>query len=114
MARIQKNPKYQKRLKRAEDVRFNLRQEEALAAIMAAGEKSWMAHAWLLERTCPNLYALRAVHRDQALTEKPIGSEIPAERPAEYGKLMLEFAKEAEARAAQTTRTEPLPEVASL
>ena len=51
-------------------MRFNLRHEQALESIMAAGERSWMAHAWWLERNLPHLYALRTVNRDSGDTEQ--------------------------------------------
>src|SRR6266446_5595396 len=98
--RVQRSPRLQERLKEAEATRFNLRHEQALESIMAAGERSWMAHAWWLERCLPNLYALRAVNRDQTSEEQPIGDRIPAERLAQYGKLMLEMAEEERAREA--------------
>jgi hypothetical protein len=49
-------------LKEAEAVRFKLRHEQAFEPIMAAGERSWMAHAWRLETCLPHLYALRTVN----------------------------------------------------
>jgi hypothetical protein len=41
---------------------------------MRAGEKSWMAHAWYLERVLPNLYALKNVNRSEAAIDQPIGA----------------------------------------
>jgi len=43
---------------------------------MRAGEKSWLAHAWYLERVPPNLYALKNVNRSEAATDQPIGDQI--------------------------------------
>jgi hypothetical protein len=43
------------RLKEAEAVRFNLRHERALESLIAVGERSWMVHAWWLERCLPRL-----------------------------------------------------------
>jgi hypothetical protein len=62
---VRNNPKYQRRLKEAEDVRLLHRQEEALATVMKAGAQTWMASAWFLERTAPHLFALRTVHRTE-------------------------------------------------
>ena len=62
--RVARSTRLQERLKEAEATRFNLRHEQALESIMAAGERSWMAHAWWLERNLPHLYALRTVSRD--------------------------------------------------
>jgi hypothetical protein len=50
-----RNSRLQERLQEAETVRFNLRHEQALESIMAAGERNWMAHAWWLERNLPQL-----------------------------------------------------------
>jgi hypothetical protein len=97
---IQRNPKYQRRLKKAEAVRESFLKEYHLANIAKHAPRNILASLWYLERRFPAEFALRAVHRDQALTEKPIGNEIPAERLAEYGKLMLEFARGNEKRAA--------------
>ena len=46
----------------------------------------------------PERFALRNVNRAEFSAEQPIGNEIPAERLAEYGRLMLEMAKENEAK----------------
>jgi len=42
-------------VKEAEAVRFNLRHEQALESLIAVGERSWMVHAWWLERCLPRL-----------------------------------------------------------
>jgi hypothetical protein len=84
-------------LKEAEQVRFNLRHEQALESIMAAGERSWMAHAWWLERCLPHLYALRNVNRADPSEEQP-QEEIPAEVLAKHRALLLELAREDEAK----------------
>jgi hypothetical protein len=55
--RVSRSSLLQERVKQAETVRFNLRHEQALESIMAAGERNWMAHAWWLERNLPHLYA---------------------------------------------------------
>jgi hypothetical protein len=73
---VRNNPKYQRRLKQAEELRFQRRHEQALESVMRAGEKSWMAHAWYLERVLPNLYALKNVNRSEAATDQPIGDKI--------------------------------------
>ena len=56
------------------------------------------------ERVYPNEFALRTVNREHASAEQPIGNEIPAERLAEYGRLMLEMAEENKAKQAQTVQ----------
>jgi hypothetical protein len=93
--RVSRSPRLEQRLKQAEDVRFALRHDFALEAILQAGKKSWMAYAWYLERVLPDRYSLKTVHRDAGTNaEQPIGDAIPAERLAEYGRLMLEFGAE--------------------
>jgi hypothetical protein len=96
-ARVQRSRRLQERLKQAEDIRFNLRHEEALESIMLAGQRSWLAHAWWLERNLPHLYALRAVARADSEQDEP-EPEIPAEVLARHRALMLEQAREDEAR----------------
>ena len=51
--RVARSTRLQERLRKAEETRFNLRHEQALESIMAAGERSWLAHAWWLERCLP-------------------------------------------------------------
>jgi hypothetical protein len=96
--RVQRSARLQERLKEAETVRFNLRHEQALESIIAAGARSWLAHAWWLERCLPHLYALRNVSRDSG-EDKPAEEEIPAEVLARHRGLLLELAREDEARA---------------
>jgi hypothetical protein len=96
--RVARSPRLQERLKEAETVRFNLRHEQALESIMAAGERSWMAHAWWLERCLPHLYALRNVARPDPHQENELESEIPTEVLARHRALMLELAREDEGR----------------
>jgi hypothetical protein len=57
--RISHSARLEQRFKQAETVRSALRRERALAAINKAGESSWMAFAWYLERTEPNSFSLR-------------------------------------------------------
>jgi hypothetical protein len=64
--RCQENPRLEERIQQALKVRFDRRHEEALASVLKAGEKLWMAHAWYLERVLPNLYALKNVSRETA------------------------------------------------
>jgi hypothetical protein len=79
--RVARSPQWEKRLKKAEDVRFALRHDFALSAIIEAGKKSWMAFAWYLERTSPERYALKSVIRDDgANAEKPIYAELTREQ----------------------------------
>jgi hypothetical protein len=89
-------PSLQKRVKQAEEIRFALRSEQALASILAAGEKSWMAHAWFLERSDPHHWALHNVNRPDSEEQQLIEEEIPAETLANHRRLLLELAHEDE------------------
>jgi hypothetical protein len=105
--RVSSNPRLQKRLKESEAVRLALRHEQALESIMAAGDRSWMAHAWFLERVWPSLYSLRPISRDSD-EGQPTEEEIPAEVLARHRALLLELAREDEARQA-SNRVPELP-----
>jgi hypothetical protein len=90
--RVSQSPRLQERVKEAEATRLDTRREQALASIMAAGERSWMAHAWFLERVWPNEFALRSVSRiDSEQDQQP--EEIPAEVLQQHHRLMLELAE---------------------
>jgi hypothetical protein len=95
---VTRNPKYQKRLKKAEACRDQVWRSDALEAVRGAFTKNWQAAMTFLERRYPNEFALRNVNRADSSVEQPVGNEIPAERLAEYGRLMLEFAEEAKAK----------------
>jgi hypothetical protein len=90
---VQHTPGLQKRVTLAEEIRFKFRQEQALASIMAAGEKSWMAHAWFLERSDPKHWALHNVNRPEEEQEQ-LEEEIPAETLANHRRLLLALAEE--------------------
>jgi hypothetical protein len=61
----QYRPNFQRRYEKAVAVRQDLWHDRAIGSIMEAGEKSWMAHAWFLERVWPERYALKAVERTE-------------------------------------------------
>jgi len=98
---VTRNPKYQRRLRKAEAIRESWLREYHIANIVRHAPKSVLASLWWMERRFPSEFALRAVNRDLALEEKPVGNEIPKERLEKYGALMLEMAKENEARQAR-------------
>ena len=56
--------------------------------------------AWLLERNFPKPYALREFSRPVTNGSQPIGDKVSEERLREYGRLMLEFAQQNEAKTA--------------
>jgi hypothetical protein len=96
--RVAQNPRLAERLREAEQIRFNLRCEIACESVMRAGEHSWMAHAWWLERNLPHLYALRSVARPDPEQQMELEEEIPAEALARHRALVLALAREDEAR----------------
>jgi hypothetical protein len=110
--RCSENPRLEQRIKEAEAVRFQRRHEEAVASVMAAGEKSWMAHAWYLERVLPHLYALKNVNRSEASTDSPIGDKIDEDQLRRYAALMDDFRRKNESKALTQTPTLPSPESA--
>jgi hypothetical protein len=96
--KLANSEKLQRRMKQAESVRANVRFEHACQSIMQAGEQSWMAHAWWLERSYPQLFALRTVNRDNS-EAKQAEPEIPAEILARHRRLILETLAENQAAA---------------
>jgi hypothetical protein len=107
--RCSENPRLQERIKEAEAIRFERRREEAIASVMAAGEKSWMAHAWFLERALPSQWALKNVIRSEGSADQPIGDKIDESQLRRYAELMAEFKRENEAK----TPSLPAPETAA-
>jgi hypothetical protein len=63
-------PSFERRYRQAEQLRLLRRREEAEETVMAAGEKSWMARAWWLERRYPDEFALRNVVRGNGGAEQ--------------------------------------------
>jgi hypothetical protein len=108
--RCSENPRLEQRIKEAEAIRFQRRHEEAVESVMRAGEKSWMAHAWYLERVLPNLYALKNVNRSEAATDQPIGDRIDESQLRRYSELMAEFKRENEAKTPPQPAALPEPE----
>jgi hypothetical protein len=105
--RCSENPRLEQRIKEAEAVRFQRRHEEAVESVMRAGEKSWMAHAWYLERVLPHLYALKNVNRSEGSTDQLIGDKVDEDQLRRYAALMDEFRRENNAK--PPTQTPPLP-----
>lgn len=97
----QQRPSYQRRYERAEKQRAEHRRETMEAIVLHHAVKHYQAAQWWLERAHPDRYALKSVIREGDTAEQPIGNEIPAERLAEYGRLMLEFAEENRAKAVE-------------
>jgi hypothetical protein len=108
--RCSENPRLEQRIKEAEAVRFQRRHEEAVESVMRAGEKSWMAHAWFLERALPHLYALKNVTRSEGSTNQPIGDKIDETQLMRYAELIAEFNRQNESKAPAETPALPSSE----
>jgi hypothetical protein len=73
---VKRNPKYQRRLKEAEETREEFLREYHIANIRKHAPRNVLASLWWLERRYPNEFALKPVHRSEALSERPIGDRI--------------------------------------
>jgi hypothetical protein len=91
---------WRKRYEIADTMRDEYFRDVHLANIIHHSQTNWTASAWLLERKFPHLFGMKNVNRDTAPADKPIGNEIPAERLAHYGEMMLQLAEEDRAREA--------------
>ena len=65
---VARNPKYQKRLHKAEKIRDEVWKDHALEMIRQAMPKNWIACMTYLERKYPNEYSLRTVNRVEPAT----------------------------------------------
>src|SRR5258707_14378437 len=108
--RCSENPRLEKRIKEAEAVRFQRRHEEAVESVMRAGEKSWMAHAWFLERARPHLYALKNVTRSEGSSDLPVGDQVSEEQLRKYAEMIELFRQENQAKAQEQTPALPSSE----
>lgn len=99
-AHKRRKKRWQWRYELADRVRDDYLRDWHLGNVVRHSENNWVASAWLLERKFPHLFALRPVNRDNGQSDQLVGDKIPAERLSEYGREMLEFAREEEARKA--------------
>jgi hypothetical protein len=107
---VSRKANYQKRLKQAEEVRFNRRHEEALQSIIRAGEKNWLAHAWYLERVLPNRYALKNnVSRETPADQKVIGDKLTEAELLEIQERMNDFANKHQGQVSFPSGVQPEP-----
>lgn len=108
--RCSENPRLEQRIKEAEAVRFQRRHEEAVESVMRAGEKSWMAHAWFLERSAPHLWALKNVTRSEGSSDLPVGDQVSEEQLRKYAEMIELFRQENQAKAQEQTPALPSSE----
>jgi hypothetical protein len=91
---VKRNPKYQRRLREAEETREEFLREFHIANIRKHAPKNVLASLWWLERRYPNQFALRNVVRTEGAAEQPIGDKIDEEQLRRYAALMQDFARE--------------------
>jgi hypothetical protein len=95
---VKRNPKYQRRLKQAEETREEFLREFHIANIRKHAPRNVLASLWWLERRYPNQFALKPVHRSEGSSEQPIGDRIDESQLRRYSELMAEFKRENEAK----------------
>src|SRR6266481_5833480 len=107
---VKRNPKYQRRLKEAEETREEFLREYHTANIRKHAPRNLLASLWWLERRYPNQFALRNVYRSEAATDQPIGDRIDENQLRRYSELMEDFRRENESKKAAQTQGLPAPE----
>ncbi|MGA8480516.1 MAG: hypothetical protein WB696_21345 [Chthoniobacterales bacterium] len=95
---VKRNPKYQRRLKQAEETREEFLREYHIANVKRHAPRNVLASLWWLERRFPNQFALKPVHRSEGSSEQPIGDRIDESQLRRYSELMAEFKRENEAK----------------
>jgi hypothetical protein len=106
---VKANPKYQKRLKEAEETREEFLREYHIANIRKHAPRNVLASLWWLERRFPNQFALKPVRRSEGSGEQPIGDRIDENQLRRYSELMDQFRRENEAK----TQSLAAPETAA-
>ena len=91
---VKRNPKYQRRLKEAEETREEFLREYHIANIRKHAPRNLLASLWWLERRIPSQFALRHVNRSEGSTDQPIGDKVDEEQLRRYAALMEDFRKE--------------------
>ena len=96
---VKLNPKYQRRLKEAEETREQFLREYHIANIRKHAPRNVLASLWWLERRYPGEFALRNVHRPDGSTDHPIGDKVDEADLRRYAAMMADFARENEPKA---------------
>jgi hypothetical protein len=97
-AHVKRNPKYQRRLKEAEETREEFLREFHIANIRKHAPRNVLASLWWLERRYPNQFALRNVQRTEGASDQPVGDRIDENQLRRYATLMTDFARENESK----------------
>jgi hypothetical protein len=98
---VSRNQKYQMRLREAEEIREHLLREFHIANITKHAAKNVAASMFWLERRFPNEFALKNVVRADPDGSKELEEEIPVEVLSRHRQLLLELARQDEARQAK-------------
>ena len=101
------NPQYQRRLKEALQTREQFLREFHIANIAQHAEKNVSASMFWLERRYPAEFALKTVNRVDLSQEKEVEEKPPGEVLARHRALLLELAREDEAKQANLTQGGP-------
>jgi hypothetical protein len=91
---VKRNPKYQRRLKQAEETREDFLREYHIANIRKHAPRNLLASLWWLERRIPQSFALRHVPRSEGSTAEAIGEKVDEAALRRYAALMEDFRKE--------------------
>jgi hypothetical protein len=104
---VKRKPKYQRRLKEAEETREEFLREFHIANIRKHAPRNVLASLWWLERRYPNQFALRNVNRSEGSTDQPIGDKVDEDQLRRYAALMEDFRREHEPK--KLVETHALP-----
>jgi hypothetical protein len=104
---VRLNPKYQRRLKEAEETREEFLREYHIANIRKHAPRNVLASLWWLERRYPNQFALRSVNRSEGSNDLPVGDKVSEEQLRRYAALMEDFRRENESKAHAQTAALP-------
>jgi hypothetical protein len=106
---VSRNPKYQRRLKQAEEVREHFLREFHIANITEHSEKNVAASMFWLERRYPSEFALKSVNRDSGnMEQRVLCDKISLEQLVENARLAAEIAANPPPGLAQNQAVLPL------
>jgi hypothetical protein len=89
--RVTQSPVYERRLKKAEQIRESLLKEYHMANVKQHAPRNLLASLWWLERRYPGEFSLRPVQRDaQDVEQLPVCEKISLAQLTENARLMAE------------------------
>ena len=91
---VTRNPKYQRRLKKAEETKEEFLRQFHIENIRQSAKKgNLLASLWWLERRHPTQFARRNFIRAEGNGDQPIGDKVSEANLQKYAKQMAEFQK---------------------